>query len=167
MTSMQRLIPAVVAAVALTFVAVPGTATAQEQSIEGAWRVTHWDGPEESFAAQPGLMIFTSTHYAIMYVGGSEARGGYDGEAGMTDEERTHAYNTFTANAGRYTRDGDKLTTMAYVSKDMNYMGAFPDNQVEFTIHFAGDVLHLAYGPETFSDGWTATLERVEGKAME
>ncbi|MEN8374309.1 MAG: lipocalin-like domain-containing protein [Gemmatimonadota bacterium] len=157
----------------LALVAAPGQSVAQDdamaedQSVEGAWVVTNWEGPEESYEAQPGMFIFTGTHYAIMYVNASEARGGYDAEAGMTDEERTHAYQTLVANAGRYSVEGDQLTTIAYVAKDMNYMGDFPGNAQPYTIHFAGDVLHISYGEDTFRAGWTATLQKVEGMSME
>ncbi|HSM35928.1 MAG TPA: lipocalin-like domain-containing protein [Longimicrobiales bacterium] len=160
----RRTVPLLASLVLL--LVTPPAAAAQENSVEGAWRVTHWETADASYDAQPGLFIFTTTHYAMMFTQGADARGQYDSEAGQTDEETLAAYGSFIANAGRYSLEGDQLTTRAYVAKDPNYMAAFPDNQNTFTVHFAGDVLHITF--VDFLGGDTrVTLQRVEGVSME
>lgn len=158
-----RVLPVVLSAVLL----LPGLAPAQDHSIEGAWLLREVTDAEGTTQAQPGLILFTSTHYSLMIITSPEPRGTYDEEAGMTDEERTHAYNTLFANSGRYTLDGGKLTTRAYVAKDMNYMAAFPENEAEFRVVMEGDMLHLTIGADNEDGGTTLKLERVEGMPME
>ena len=165
MSRFERRTVSLLASLALVFAAsLP--AAAQENSLEGAWRVTQWETSDASYDAQPGLFIFTGTHYAMMFVPADEPRAQYDAEAGRTDEETLAAYQSFIANAGRYTLEGDQLTTTAYVAKDPNYMAAFPDNGSTFTVHFAGDELHLTFG-DLLGGGTRATLRRVEGASME
>jgi hypothetical protein len=51
------------------------------------------------------------------------------------------------------------VTTRAYVAKDPNYMGAFPENTSTYTFRVEGNTLHL-----TFSDGSKATLRQVDNE---
>ena len=78
----------------------------------------------------------------------------------MTDAEKVTAYDEFTANAGRYTIEGNTLTTQAYMAKNPGYMAGWPDNQQELTVRRNGDTLTL-----TFGNGNIATLTRREGQA--
>lgn len=146
----------------LAFVlAVPGQVQAQV-SVEGAWTVSEWAIDGETTAAQPGIFLFTSTHYSIFFVNQPEERDtpAQTGPGGMTDAEKIVAYDEFTANAGRYTIDGNTLTTRAYLAKNPGYMAGWPDNEVEYTVHRDGDTLTL-----TFGSGNTATLIRREGQS--
>ena len=72
----------------------------------------------------------------------------------------TLRYDEFTANAGRYTIEGNTLTTQAYMAKNPGYMAGWPDNQQELTVRRNGDILTM-----TFGNGNTATLTRREGQA--
>ena len=124
-------------------------------------KITDDEGKE--IDAQPGLSLFTGTHYSIMFVPGSEPRGQYV-EQTQTEADRLIAYNSFVANSGRYDVSGDQLTLRAYVAKDPNYMAAFPENQATAKVHIAGgDTLHLTYTGEFFISGTMFTLRRVEG----
>ena len=145
-------------------IAVAGPIQAQSQlSVEGAWTVSEWtvDG-ETSSPAQPGIFIFTSTHYTVFFVNQAEDRAlpAESGAGGMTDAEKVVAYDEFTANAGRYTIEGNTLTTRAYVAKNPGYMAGWPDNAQEYTVRRDGDTLML-----TFGNGNVATLVRREGSA--
>ena len=137
---------------------------AQDVNLEGAWLVTNiTDAEGKEIDAQPGLYLFTGTHYSIMFVPGSEPRGQYV-EQTQTEADRLIAYNSFVANSGRYDVSGDQLTLRAYVAKDPNYMAAFPENQATAKVHIAGgDTLHLTYTGEFFISGTMFTLRRVEG----
>ena len=149
------------AAVAMA-VAVPVDAHAQ-LSVEGAWTVSEWtrDGATSS-PAQPGIFIFTSTHYSFFFVNQPDGRAqpAESGQGGMTDAEKVVAYDEFTANAGRYTVEGNTLTTQAYMAKNPGYMAGWPDNAREYTVQRDGDTLTL-----TFGSGTVATLVRREGSA--
>jgi hypothetical protein len=140
------------------------TAPAQDVDLQGAWLVTNiTDKSGKEIEAQPGLYLFTSTHYSIMFVPGADERAQFAGTE-ATDDDLLGAYNTFVANSGRYQVAGDQLTLRAYVAKDPGYMAAFPDNEATATVHIAGgDTLHLTYTGEFFISGTMFTLRRVEG----
>lgn len=150
----------VIGAIALAF----SFAVQAENDLEGGWIVSSWENPGGAAIqdAQPGIFIFTSTNYVFMYVNTAEPRPGYDAEAGMTDAEKMAAYDSLTANAGGYEIDGSKFTTYAYVAKDTNYMGGFPENGVEHEFVRDGDALTITgtSGPNPFK----VVLERVEGE---
>lgn len=135
-----------------------------ETPLEGAWIVSSWDklGDQAIADAQPGIFIFTSTNYSIMFANTAEARPEYDGDAGMTDEEKRSAYDSLTANSGGYEVDGNKFTTYAYVAKDTNYMAGFPENGVEYEFVRDGDMLTIT--SLSFAVEIKVVLERVEGK---
>jgi len=137
-------------------------AAAQDVDVQGAWLVTSITDPSgvES-EAQPGLFLYTGTHYTMMFVPGSDERGKYEGET-QTDDELLEAYATFIANSGRYQVSGDQLSHRAYVAKDRNYMAEFPENALTATVHRAGDTLHWTWN-EGFMGGVMFTLTRVEG----
>ncbi len=69
-------------------------------ALQGAWTVTSWEVEGESVTApQPGLILFTETHYTMMYVNGAQPRPWYDGgihhvhgqlRAVRSERERTH-----------------------------------------------------------------------------
>ncbi|GMR11988.1 MAG: hypothetical protein BMS9Abin29_0174 [Gemmatimonadota bacterium] len=156
-TSLNRPAWLIVLAVALAW-AAPATAQ-MHAPIEGAWVVQSYESADgETLDAQPGLYIFTRTHYSTMFVPGSEPRAGYE-DGNMTDEDRLAAYGTIIANSGRYEVDGNEVTTRAYVAKDPNYMGAFPDNTSTYTFRVEDDTLYL-----TFANGSKATLRQVDNQ---
>ncbi len=146
--------------VAVSTIAVPAAAYAQV-SLEGAWTVSEWTVDGETNPAQRGIFIFTSTHYSFFFVNQPEARAetAQPGPGGMTDAEKLIAYDEFTANAGRYTVEGNTLTTRAYLAKNPGYMAGWPDNAQQYTVRRDGDTLTL-----TFGNGNVATLTRREGQ---
>ena len=149
------------ALVALLLFGAPLHARAQV-SVEGAWTVTEWTRDGETWAAQPGIFLFTTTHYSFLFLTGPEARAvpAEPGPGQMTDSDRLTAFNEFTANAGRYSIEGSTLTTRAYMAKNPGVMAGFPDNAREIAVSRNGDTLTL-----TFGNGGVATLIRREGQA--
>lgn len=89
-----------------------------------------------------------------MYVNTPDARPRYQDD--LTDAHRIVAYDSFTANSGRYEIDGNILKTRAYVAKDTNYMDDWPDNEATFEFTVDGDTMTLK------SLTFTATLAQVE-----
>ena len=133
--------------------------------LQGAWTVTSWEVDGESVTApQPGLIVFTETHYTMMYVDVAQPRPRYAGEE-MTDAEVMAAYTTFTANSGRYEVNGNELTTRAYVAKDPNYMADWPENTETYTFRLEGETLHLQW-PSDWPDGRSGTFTKVEGEPV-
>lgn len=120
----------------------PDQVQAQEQSIIGAWITTGWEGVEGDPA--PGLLIFTETNYSMMFVPPGMTRERYTGEE-MTEADMVAAFSTLVANSGRYTRDGNQITTEGYVTLNPNYMADWGDNHLTYTFKVEGDILHLTW----------------------
>ena len=157
---MRRSFLTIALLVMLTSAVVWRVGSAQDVDVQGAWLVSGMtDSTGAEIGNQPGLYIFTGTHYSIMFVPGTEPRAQYDGDVGPTDADRLAAYQSIIANSGRYQVSGDQLSYQAYVAKDPNYMGGFPDNSVVVKVHRAGDTLHITYP----TAGVLVTLQRVEG----
>lgn len=140
---------------------IPREATSQV-SVEGAWTVSEWTVDGKTSPAQPGMFVFTSTHYSIFYVNQAEPRAklAETGGNGMTDAEKVTAFDEITANAGRYVISGNTMTTRAFVAKHPGYMALWPDNAAEIKVERSGNTLTL-----TFANGRVAKLTRREGMA--
>jgi len=161
----QTLTVGILAAALMAF-ATP--AVAQESTpVDGAWVVTSWTNPDGTTLdqPQPGLFVFSQTHYSMMFALGAEPRARYEGEE-LTDEEMVTAYGTFVANSGRYEVSGNELTTRAYVAKDPNYMGDWPENAQTYTFEIdAEGMLHLTFSTDFGTlGGPTAILRQVDGQ---
>lgn len=120
----------------------PSPAHSQEPSIVGSWIATEWEG--QAGEAQPGLLIFTDTHYSMMFVPGGMTRAQYSGET-MTDADMVAAFSTLVANSGRYTQSGNQITTEAYVTLNPNYMARWGANQLTYIFRVEGDTLYLTW----------------------
>ncbi len=79
----------------------------------------------------------------------------------MADSEKVGAYDSFIANSGRYEGDGNILKTRAYVAKDPNYMGNWPENEATYEFEQDGDALTIK--SLSFAIEFTITLRQVEG----
>jgi len=145
----------------LCVLAVASPVQAQESPIVGAWITSGWEGVEGD--PQPGLLIFTETNYSMMFVPAGEVREEFTGET-MTDADMVAAFNTLVANSGRYTREGNQITTEAYVALNPNYMARWGENHLTYTFRVEGDILHLTW-PAGFMDPdnpeFTGTFRRV------
>jgi hypothetical protein len=143
---MTRLLTVVASLAVFAFVAPAPDLSAQE-SIVGSWITESWDGHEGDPA--PGLLIFTETNYSMMFVPAGMVRE-RTGEV-MTEAETVEATRTLVANSGRYTRDGNSITTEAYVALNPNYMLDWESNHQTYTFRFEGDRLHVTW-PGDFGD---------------
>lgn len=105
---------------------VIASSSVRGQSLCGVWKPVEVaidrgpDAGQHTTDVQPGLMIFTDTHYAGMQVRGFEPRPRLS--ATPTDEERGRAFTPFTANAGTYVLRDSTLTLTPVVSKNPNLM---------------------------------------------
>ena len=134
-----------------------------ETPLEGAWLLIEMQGADGNLDSAPlgGLMIFTSTHYSIMYAIGEKPRALMD-EENPTDEQTINAYESIIANSGRYDIEGSEFVTRAYVAKYPNYMDDWPENVTTFSYSIDGDALTIKAdsGPDA---GTTQKYRRVEG----
>lgn len=133
-----------------------------DERLEGGWIVASWENLRGAAIedSQPGIFIFTSSHYAFMFTNTAEPRPEISGDGG-TDAEKLAAFESFTANAGGYVVDGDSFTTYAFVAKSPNYMGGFPENGVEYEFERDGD--NLTITRESEEQAMKVVLFRVEG----
>lgn len=105
-------------------------APASGQSLCGVWRpveVVIGQGTSvdrHTTDIQPGLMIFTKTHYSGMQVRGFEPRPQLSAQP--TDEERGRVFTPFTANAGTYQLRDSILAMTPSVSKNPALMSGQP-----------------------------------------
>ena len=134
-------------------------AQAQDVSVEGAWvlRATADSAGNVDEEPLPGLFVFTSTHYSMMFATGDGPRQRFVAET-PTDAEMVAAFGTIVANSGRYQVDGDKVTMRPYLAKNPNYMGDWPDNAYSASVHLVGDTMHWTWG-----DGRMFTFQQTEG----
>jgi len=154
----------VLAAFTLTVLAACQPETTQDANpLVGAWRVTDMrttspDGSVTMSNPQPGLYIFTETHYSMMYVPSEEPRPLDAGDIPMlgslnpTDEEKVASWETFIANSGTYELSGDTLTTRPMVAKSANLMAA--GGPLTMSYEVMGDMLHVTFAPP-----WTPDIE--------
>lgn len=157
----------ITAFVALLALAV-ASSPAQAQTLEdlaGTWIVTSWENADGEVNSEPqrGLFIFAVTRddggsYSMMYVNTAEPRPRYEGD-GLTDEEKLRAYDSLTANSGRFALEGSTLTWEAYVAKDPNYMADWGENGQTATVETDGETLTLSFTSGVW-DGTKATFRR-------
>ncbi len=144
---MQRITSAARFLLALAALALllPTAIVAQSTPIEGAWVIQSWQDADGQAMDnnQPGLFVFTKTHYSMMFLLGSEPRTPIESQDA---EQIVAAYGPFVANSGRYEVDGDQIKTLAFVAKDPGYMGGWPENEVTHTFRIVDGMLHLTFG---------------------
>jgi lipocalin-like protein len=131
----------------LTFLILCATVVSAQSSkkkpIEGAWKVTEivvtGADPSSVPNPQPGLIIFTKTHYSVMWVPGNQPRSLFKGE-GPTDQEKIAAYDSFVANSGTYEVAGATITLHPMVARSPNFMAG---GVSKFQLRIEGTTLWL------------------------
>lgn len=106
------------------------SAFAQAKSgIEGVWQLSEISGPgpdgkiHTEAATQPGMYLFTKSHYSIIYVAADKPRMMMDDYNKATKEELLATFvQQFIANAGTYDVKAGKLTLHPTVAKSPGYM---------------------------------------------
>ncbi len=166
---MRRIAAFATALALLGILASAGSIAAQESSIVGGWILTSWETADGEVNSEPqrGLFMFTASgQYSIMYVLGDQPRAEWSGET-QTDADKVRAYDSFVANSGRYSVDGNQITYEAAMAKNPNYMANFtpetagPEggNAATATFSVEGGVLTLRFTSGN-AEGSTATFRR-------
>ena len=147
--------------VALLTLVVGASSPGLGQSLQGTWKpveVVVDSGPDHgrhSSDVQPGLLIFTRTHYSMTFVQGFKARPLPSDSA--TDEQLGLSFIPFTANAGTYKRAGSTITFSPTVAKHPRVMAGKPFTQ---TVRIKGDTLWAS--PSGLGAGAKWTWVRIE-----
>ena len=144
---------------------LPLSAAAQSYAdLDGGWLVSSWTSPDGQTNDEPqrGLFVFTTTgQYSIMYVNTDAPRPDLPDEP--SDAQRLAAFDSFTANSGRYRIQGDQLTYEAYMAKNPNYMNAWDAdtaaNGVTLTMRMDDEGMLVLEWP----NGRKVTLRRAPG----
>ena len=141
------------------------TAEAQNNSeLAGGWIVSNWETPDGQVDSEPqrGLFVFTASgHYSIMYVLGDQPRVEWAGEI-QSDADKLTSYDSFIANSGRYSVEGNQITYEAYMAKNPNFMARFGpegENAATMTFNIEDGVLTLRF-TSGYREGWTVTFRR-------
>jgi len=136
------------------------------QPLTGAWHLTgvEWRSAERTSAltdVQPGLFVFTTSHYALMWSPVNEPREPFQVLAKPTDEEIIKGFRSVIFNGGSYRYADGRLVTTAEVAK----VPGFESGQQFFKVAQEGDQLTLTFHDEVYPDGsrpeWAGTWQTV------
>jgi len=121
--------------------------------IQGVWTVAEtrsaWDGGVHvNSAPQPGLYLFTRSHYSIVWIPTGEPRKESARPWFPTDLEKVHDFDTVIVNSGTYETTDSVLTTRPFVAKTPEFMGGW----AAFRYRVAGDTLWMT-GTDIYSRG--------------
>jgi len=119
-----------------------------ENPLVGAWWIveTTTISPDSTWvnsSPQPGMYVFTESHFSLMLVQGSESRKHI--LPNPTDEERLAAFNPFIADAGTYVRTDSTIEANNLIAKWPDVM----EYQLSYRYSLWGDSLRLS-----FTTGW-------------
>lgn len=94
----------------------------------GAWTVveiqqTGADGKIQTFQGQPGLSIFTKSHYSTVHVPGPAARQPFAKRWEPTPDEIRTAYESIIVNSGTYAVSGSRLIVRPVIAKTPEFAG--------------------------------------------
>jgi len=148
--------------------APPSEAASSPNELSGAWSLVAVDpggGAPVIAPSQPGLYIFTDTHYSGVFAPGPEPRVGSAVSFQPTEEEIIAQYQTIIVNTGTYEVDGSTITFRPMLAKSPEFVGGHQTS----TFRIQSDTLVLSEQATLASDGssppqagGTLTLVRVE-----
>lgn len=135
--------------------------------LTGAWSVTEirTTGPNAKTIRdpQPGLLIFTGTHYSLLIITSDHARSGLPNRDKSTARELLEVWGPLTAASGTYEISQDTLTTRPMVAKNPEVMA--PGNIQVNTFKVQGKTLTITRvrnGNNPVANPTTITFTRVE-----
>lgn len=136
----------------LTCLASP--ASADPADLVGAWELqaVHWRSAERERSidpAQPGLFLFTGSHYSIIWSPNEQPRTPFAVLAEPTDEEIGAGFRSIIFNAGHYQASKDQLVSTAMAAK----VPGFEGGRQYYRYRVEGDRLLLTMFDERYPDG--------------
>jgi len=171
-------------ALPVVFFCLCATAVAAEpstgRSIVGVWKVVEIANDQWTPAADPRVLkpnkdplpsqvIFTKSHYSLVWMPGTEAMKAFAERWNATDAEKIRRYGEITVNTGTYSIEGERIVIRPVVSRVPEFMGG----KLVYGYAWSGERLVLTFLDEETFDGVPApwvekssgvmhlTLERV------
>lgn len=134
--------------------AIGGPASADPADLVGAWELqaVHWRSAERSRSidpAQPGLFLFTGSHYSIIWSPSEQPRTPFAVLAEPTDEEVGAGFRSIVFNAGHYQASAGQLVSTAMAAK----VPGFEGGRQYYRYRIDGDRLHLTMFDERYPGG--------------
>ena len=145
-----------VGVVVLAAIAAAIVSAQSKPSIQGVWRVKEATstGPDAytNKNPQPGLLIFSAKHYAMVRDTARQQRPAVKSIDGITAAEALATYTNFMAQAGTYEVGNGTVTLRAMVAKNPPPDGKYGKNFARYSMKFEGNTLTITQ------------LENAEGK---
>lgn len=130
---------------ALAGCAQPPASDADNRSspLQGVWSVVRVDLPDGSAIdpAQPGLYIFTTSHYSAVYTPGAGPRVKSATSFVPTTDEMVAQYQTLIVDSGSYEINGSSFTLRPMIAKSPGVVGGY----LTGTFSLSGDTLVLRH----------------------
>ena len=140
------------------------SSTLNHNPLLGAWEMkeVHWISESETYSidsAQPGVFLFTPTHYSIQWTRIEEPRTPFEDLSNPTEAEMIAGFRSVVFNAGTYHQTNDTVTTRAEIAKVPGFEGG-----VQFYRYsLEGDRLTLTMFDEDYPGGskpeWSGVWE--------
>lgn len=128
--------------------------TGKNADLLGAWDLKETqfvmsDTTHKYKPAQKGLLIFTPTHYSIMWVTTKSPRQAFQILAKPTDEEAIAGFKSIAFNSGTYHFTDKTLETKAEIAKVPGFEGG---KQI-YEVSFSGNQLIMSMKDEIYPNG--------------
>ncbi len=137
----------------LVLLAGSNTAPGQsERSLEGVWRVSKIENDSETEANTdplPSQMIFTKSHYSMVWSQGDSAMRAFKKRWAPTNDEILKRFWEITVNTGTYTINGNKIRTEPTIARFPEFMGG----HMIYDFRWSGDEMVLTLVDEYTFDG--------------
>jgi hypothetical protein len=130
---------------------IPGIAIAEE-SINGIWRVVKIDREHSASvndSPEPSQIIFTNSHYSIVWTTVDEGLRAFETRWEPTDQEKLRRYGEIVVNTGSYSIEGSRLRIVPIVARVPEFMGGY----IDYEISWEGVDLVLTFMDEVTYDG--------------
>lgn len=138
------------------------------QTLEGVWKVTEivitGAGAYAVTAPQPGVFIFTKSHFSWMWVPGSQPRALFKAQVPTTGEKLA-AFDSLSASSGTYELNGSTATFRPIVAKGPNNLFIYEQFLIEgdtLTLTWQSADLHLRIGQEVVRSTAPASQGRMK-----
>jgi hypothetical protein len=123
-----------------------------QNSIEGVWRVSDISREynDQSISDPlPSQIIFTNSHYSMVWMPIKEAIPAFETRWQPTDEEKLQRFVEIVVNSGTYSLSGSDLRIKPVVARFAEFIGGY----IDYRVTWVGDDLILTLIDEVTFDG--------------
>jgi hypothetical protein len=107
-----------------------------DQTIQGVWRIARIDrdyNSESNSDPLPSQIIFTNSHYSIVWMPGDEAMRAFKTRWEPTDNEKLQRFSEIVVNTGSYELDESRLRIEPVVARMPEFIGGYIDYEVQWS----------------------------------